>query len=248
MIYSKVFCQILTLLILLLPTLVPAQTEGISKLVQGDSPLRQNEVIAFLGASIVEEGGKPGGFCRLIADAIEQNRPDLNATFVFAGISGNKVPDLQQRLERDVLSKSPTLVFIHIGINDVWHSNSGNGTPKEKYEAGLREVIEKITRTNAKVVLCTPNSIGEKSAGSNPLDPMLDEYAAISRSVAQETGATLCDLRNQFVEHLEQNNPDNKEAGILTRDGVHFNEAGNAFVAEAAAEAIAEALKSSTTK
>ena len=83
----------------------------------------------------------------------------------------------------------------------------------------------------ATVVLCTPSVIGEKKAGANPEDTMLEEYSAISRRVAGETGSTLCDLRKAFVDHIAKNNPDDADRGILTTDRVHLNPAGNAFVA-----------------
>jgi lysophospholipase L1-like esterase len=177
----------------------------------------------------------------LIADAIAKGHPDLEIKPIYAGISGHKVPNLQGRLDRDVLSKKPTVVFIYIGINDVWHGK--NGTPKDKFDAGLRDLIKKITDAGAIVVLATPSVIGEKHDGTNKLDGLLEEYAAISRKVAKDTGTTMCDLRAAFIEHLKKNNKDNKARGILTSDSVHLNAAGNQFVAARAAESIAEALK-----
>ena len=93
-----------------------------------------------------------------------------------------------------------------------WHGK--NGTPKDKFEAGLRDLIEKISDAGATIVLATPSVIGEKTDGSNKLDALLDEYAAISRTVAKDTGTTLCDLRVAFIERLKEINPDNKERGV----------------------------------
>ncbi len=227
----------------MLQTTSIAQTEGLQVLTAERSPLAKDEVIAFFGDSITQAGAQPGGYCRLLGDAIETERPELGVKIVYAGISGHKVPDLQARLERDVLSQKPTIVFIYIGINDVWHSLNGKGTPAEKFEAGLRDLIKQISAANAKIVLCTPSTIGEKSDGSNQLDPMLEQYAAISRKVAADNGVTLCDLREAFLKYEKENNPDNKDRGILTSDGVHLNAAGNQFVAAQAAAAIATALK-----
>lgn len=220
-----------------------AQTDGLTALTAKDSPLAKNEVIAFFGDSITEAGARQGGYCRLIAEAIEKERPELNVKVVYAGISGNKVPDLQERLESDVIAEKPTIVFIYIGINDVWHSLGGKGTSAQKFEAGLRDLIKKITAANAKIVLCTPSTIGEKTDGSNQLDPMLEQYAAISRKVAADTGVTLCDLRVAFLNYLKEHNPDDIDRGILTADGVHLNETGNQFVAAQATAAITKALK-----
>lgn len=217
--------------------------DGLDLLAAKDCPFAQGECIVFLGDSITQAGAGPTGYVRLIDNAVSKSHPERGVKIVYAGISGNRVPDLQKRLDRDVLSKKPTLVFIYIGINDVWHSIRGRGTPKDQYEAGLRDLIQKIRGAGAKVVLATPSVIGEKQSGSNSLDKMLDEYAEISRKVAKETGVTLCDLHQQFAEHLKKNNPENKDRGVLTTDGVHLNPAGNRFVADAAVTAFVAAVK-----
>ncbi len=233
--------------IILLVTTSSLQAAGIDALAGKNSPLNKNEVIAFFGDSITQAGARSGGYCRLIGEAIAKQRPELGVKIVYAGISGHKVPNLQGRLDRDVLNKKPTIVFIYIGINDVWHSTSGRGTPKDKFDTGLRDLIKKITASGAKVVLCTPSTIGEKTDGSNPLDAMLEDYSAVSRKVAADTGVTLCDLRKAFLDHLKKNNPENKRRGILTGDGVHLNGPGNQFVAAQAAEAIAKELARKTS-
>jgi lysophospholipase L1-like esterase len=88
------------------------------------------------------------------------------------------------------------------------------------------------------VILCTPSVIGEKPAGENPLDAMLDEYADVTRGVADEMKTGLLDLRKAFVEHLAATNAAKAEKGTLTTDGVHLNPAGNRFVAERMLEAL----------
>jgi lysophospholipase L1-like esterase len=239
--------RLLNAAMILLTATSSLQGAGIDALAGNKSPLNKNEVIAFFGDSITQAGARPGGYCRLIGEAIAKQRPELGVKIVYAGISGHKVPNLQGRLDRDVLSKKPTVVFIYIGINDVWHSTSGRGTPKDKFDAGLRDLIKKITASGARVILCTPSTIGEKTDGSNPLDAMLEDYSAVSRKVAADTGVTLCDLRNAFLNHLKKNNPENKRRGILTGDGVHLNGPGNQFVAAQAAEAIAKELARKTS-
>jgi lysophospholipase L1-like esterase len=197
-------------------------------------PLKKGDRIIFLGDSITQGGGGANGYITLIKKALDEKNKDLGIETVNAGISGNKVPDLQRRVEKDVVAKKPAVVFIYIGINDVWHGekNPANGTPKDKFEAGLKEVIGKITDSGAKVIICTPTVIGEKKEGANKLDKQLDEYADISRKVAKELKLPLCDLRKAFVDHLSKNNPDNKDNRILTGDGVHLNAEGNKLVAE----------------
>ena len=205
-------------------------------------PLKKGDRIVFLGDSITEGGVRPKGYVTLIKKELAEKHKDLTIEVIGAGVSGNKVPDLQRRLDRDVLAKKPTVVVIYIGINDVWHGEKDpkRGTSKDTFEAGLKEIIGKLKEAKARVLLCTPSVIGEKTDGSNALDGKLDEYADISRRVAREEKVQLCDLRRAFLEHLKKNNADNKERGILTTDRVHLNEGGNRFVAEVMLKALGE--------
>ena len=230
-----------TSLLWLLAVLTVIGLAGTALADEKDAPsLKKGEKIVFLGDSITQGGVSPKGYVTLIKTALAEKHKDLGIEVVGAGISGNKVPDLQKRLEKDVLAKKPTLVVIYIGINDVWHGETdpAKGTPKDKYEAGLKEIIGKIKDSGARVVLCTPTVIGEKKAGTNKLDAKLDEYAEVSRKVAKDTGAQLCDLRKAFGDHLAKNNADDREKGVLTTDRVHLNDAGNKLVAETILAAI----------
>ncbi len=203
------------------------------------SGLKENDTIIFFGDSITQLGENPGGYVRLVRDSLTSKYKNLNLEIIGAGISGHKVPDLIARLDKDVLSKKPTIVVIYIGINDVWHWDLKiGGTTKEKFEEGLKFLIGKINENNARVILCTPSVVGERSDSLNKLDKMLDEYADISRRVAKETGSSLCDLRSAFLEYELANNPKQLHEGILTYDGVHLSAEGNRFVAKKMIEAL----------
>jgi lysophospholipase L1-like esterase len=204
--------------------------------------LKKGDRIVFLGDSITEAGVGEKGYVTLTKNTLAEKHRDLGIEIVGAGISGNKVPDLQKRLQKDVLDKKPTIVVIYIGINDVWHGENdpAKGTSKEKFEAGLKEIIGKIQEAKAQVLLCTPSVIGEKSGGKNKNDAKLDEYADISRAVAKELKVPVCDLRKAFQDYLKDKNEKNVEKGVLTSDGVHLNEAGNKFVAETILKSLGE--------
>jgi lysophospholipase L1-like esterase len=196
------------------------------------------ERIVFLGDSITQGGAGPGGYVTLVREAIAAALPDKGVEVLGAGISGNKGPDLELRLDRDVLAKKPTTVVVYIGINDVWHSQRGQGTPKEAFDKGLRSLVERIRAGGARVILCTPSVIGEKPTGENPLDAMLDEYSAVTRGVAADLKTGLLDLRKAFIDHLAAANAAQADKGTLTTDGVHLNAAGNRFVADRMLEAL----------
>lgn len=227
------FARVFTLFIGSLATLALFNTN-----LNGQEMIPSNSKIIFLGDSITRAGVRPDGYVTLIKNEIEKKHADKKIELIGAGIGGHKVPNLQKRLKRDVLDKKPTHVVIYIGINDVWHWQSDRGTSKEDFESGLKDIIKRINDIGAKVILCTPSVIGEKTDGSNKFDSMLDEYSGISRAVAESTNSQLLDLRKRFVADLKVSNEANKEKGVLTRDGVHLNAAGNKFVANRMLEAL----------
>lgn len=189
--------------------------------------------IIFLGDSITEAGANPGGYVVLAADSLQKLSTDM--VVQGAGISGNKVPDLLERLDADVLAYEPTHVVIYIGINDVWHHfefDHVTGTDPETFEHGLGELIDRIEQADAVPLLCTPGVIGEDTESDSAVNIRLQEYAQISRRVARDKGVHLCDLRAAFETHLTANNPDKAYEGVLTSDGVHLNADGNRFVAD----------------
>ena len=194
--------------------------------------------IIFLGDSITQAGVLQDGYIALAAEQISQQYPHLAIELVGAGINGHKVPNCRKRLDRDVLQTNPSIVVIYIGVNDVWHWQQQRGTTAEDFEGGLRDMIARIHLQGAKVIHCTPSVIGEKTDATNKYDHMLDAYAQISRTIAHETGSQLLDLRVEFMRYLKAHNPDNAASGILTKDGVHLNKAGNHFLSLLMLEAL----------
>ena len=87
--------------------------------------------VVFFGDSITEAGVGPDGFISIMKERIKSKGIDNQYELHGAGIGGNKVYDLYLRMEEDVISKNPDIVFIWIGVNDVWHKTlSGTGNPK----------------------------------------------------------------------------------------------------------------------
>ncbi|MBY0326315.1 MAG: G-D-S-L family lipolytic protein, partial [Gemmataceae bacterium] len=110
--------------------------------------LKKDDRIVFLGDSITAGGNGGKGYIQVIRNEFAEKKKDLAIECIGAGISGNKVPNLQSRVDKDVIAKKPTIVFIYIGINDVWHGESDpkKGTLPEAFESGLKEVIGKCTK------------------------------------------------------------------------------------------------------
>jgi lysophospholipase L1-like esterase len=196
-------------------------------------PKPKKQRIVFFGDSITQAGVNPGGYIMRIDSMCNKEGLKENYEFIGAGIGGNKVYDLYLRMEDDVLAKSPDMVFIYVGVNDVWHKSMfGTGTDLDKFEKFYAAIIKKLKDKNIKVVLCTPATIGEKNDNSNSQDGDLNEYSKSIRSLATKNNLPLVDLRKLFTDYNIKNNPDNKAKGILTTDGVHLNAKGNQLVAD----------------
>ena len=202
--------------------------------------------VIFLGDSITQAGeseegeGTYKGFITSLKENIGQEMELINK-----GIGGNKVPDLLLRYKNDVLELKPNIVFIYIGINDVWHKYDwGSGTDIDIYENGLRKIISEIKTTGAKIILCTPTVIGENIGEfklvnkfkyietADIMNNDLDAFSDVVRNLSSEFNTELLDLRKKFKDYISKNNMENLSKGILTYDGVHLNNEGNKLIAD----------------
>ena len=212
--------------------------------------------IVFLGDSITNAGvydtnvGIPSngelvypqytGFITLLSKSVGEN-----TELVGKGIGGDKVSDLLTRYKDDVIKLNPDIVFIYIGINDVWHKyDYGTGTDIDLYENGLRQIIRDIKDNGIKVILCTPTVIGENKGEFTLVNQFkdietmeimnddLDDYSDVIRKLSLEFNTELIDLRKIFMNYISENNPTNTPSGITTYDGVHLNDLGNKLIAD----------------
>ena len=193
----------------------------------------QKKKVLFFGDSITQAGVKPGGYIIKIGELVAKDGLTDQFELIGSGIGGNKVYDLFLRMEEDVFSKTPDVVLIYVGVNDVWHKqSSGTGTDADKFEKFYAAIIKKLQKKNIKIIMCTPAVIGERTDFTNQLDGDLNKYSNIIRGLAQKNSIPLVDLRKAFLDYNIQFNKENKESGILTTDRVHLNDEGNKIVAE----------------
>lgn len=195
--------------------------------------LKKGDRIIFFGDSLTALAGKEEpkmhvtkGYVRIVRDTLNERHKDKDIQVDWVATGGHTVPDLLKRVDQDVIAKQPTIVVIQIGCNDA------RRLPKDQFQSGLEELIDRLQKARIQVVQCTLTSVGEKHDGTNKDDGNLDAFAEVERLVAKSKKVPLNDLRKAFVAHWKKNNPDNMPSGILTYDGNHFNDAGHAFVAE----------------
>jgi lysophospholipase L1-like esterase len=188
---------------------------------------RRRKKVLFLGDSLTAAASAKAGYIAVIKDLIRSNDEEQKYDLINAGVNGNKVTDLLERLDEDVLKRGPEIVVVFIGINDVWHKLNGNGTSIEVFEQQYKILLTTLVEASIKVMVCTPPLIGEKPGNINQFNDDLDAYSSVIRRLASEMDVPVVDLRAAFVSVISINNLSGQEAGILTTDGVHLNAKGN---------------------
>ena len=148
-------------------------------------------VIVFAGDSITDcdrrtdPDGLGDGYVRLLAGA-----PELAGFEVRnRGISGNRVLDLEERWEQDVVAERAAIVSVLVGINETWRRfDSGDPTSADVFERDYRAILRRVQVQGAALVLVEPFLL--------PVDETqrtwradLDEKRAVTRSLAAELGA-----------------------------------------------------------
>tara|TARA_Y100000768_G_scaffold201806_1_gene151738 strand:- start:733 stop:1419 length:687 start_codon:yes stop_codon:yes gene_type:complete len=208
------------------------------------SCISSNKKVVFLGDSITQNAVINSedfkGFISLLGENVDQN-----TELIGKGIGGDKVSDLLTRYRDDVIKLNPDMVFIYIGINDVWHKyDYGTGTDIDLYENGLRQIITDLKENGVEVILCTPTVIGENKGEFTLVNQFkdietmeimnndLDDYSDVIRKLSREFDTKLLDLRKIFMQYISENNPENKSKGVLTTDGVHLNNLGSKLIAD----------------
>ncbi|MCB5237533.1 MULTISPECIES: SGNH/GDSL hydrolase family protein [Niallia] len=194
-----------------------------------------NQRIVFIGDSITQAGKFEDseqigyGYVRYIKDYFVINQPEELPIIFNKGINGNRIPDLEQRWEADVLSLCPNLVSISIGINDVWrqldHPEWKQVTPVRFREIYDR-LLEQVTKnTEASIFLMEPTIIEEKMEAEGNI--LLKDYVEVIHQLAERYSATVVPTHQVFIEYLQKQNHQ-----VLTTDGVHMNSAGNMLMAQ----------------
>lgn len=198
--------------------------------------LRANDHLLFYGDSITDCGQRQGineglgcGYAAIASSVIGARHPELNIRCSNAGISGNRVADLERRLEADVLAVKPNVVSILIGINDTWRAfDSNDPSPVGPFEDCYRRIASTLReRLDARLVICEPFLLPipeDRVAWREDLDPRI----AAVRRVAMDYGATFVPLDGVFTAAACR-----QQMAYWAPDGVHPTPAGHGLIAEA---------------
>jgi lysophospholipase L1-like esterase len=156
------------------------------------------------------------------------NSGRLSGEIVNVGISGDRLIDLEERWNTDVLAYQPTLVSVAIGINDTWRRYKSNEpTSVEDFQNRYRRVLTATkAQGNSELVLCEPFLL-EVREEMNSWREDLDPKIAVVHKMAAEFGAKLV----PFDQHLKA--VSNEMAMVeLADDGVHPSILGHQIMAD----------------
>lgn len=188
----------------------------------------------FIGDSITDCGrggeaeGVGSGYVRVIRDYLRAKDAAHAPEVLNRGISGNKVTNLRDRWQRDVIDLSPTVLSVMIGINDVWHglNPGGAGVDLATYRKTYGELIAQVKDKHPQcaIILCEPTIISPPAPakGNESLRP----YVNAVRELAVEHKTLLVPLHDVFLDAAKAR-PDIDWA----TDGVHPTSTGHMLIA-----------------
>ncbi len=191
-----------------------------------DFPFRDGDKIAFLGDSITELGTKnPLGYVNLVMDGLRE--AGLEVTAVPAGVSGHTSVNMLKRVDKDVIAKKPSWMFLSCGVNDAPNGIDNPGVPLENYIKNINTIIDKCDKAGIKVIILSATPVVEEP--EHVANKNLVAYNDALREIAKKRNLPLVDLNkrfNQFIQHKED-----KKVRVLTIDGTHMSPKGDLLMA-----------------
>ncbi|WP_090106945.1 SGNH/GDSL hydrolase family protein [Chitinophaga sp. CF118] len=228
---------------------LPSLVSGTAKEVQAKKiTLKKNAVVLFQGDSITDSGRKKdqstpnnagslgNGYAFLAAATLLKQFPDLNLQIFNKGISGNKVYQLAERWEEDCLKIQPDVLSILIGVNDFWHTLTGNykGTIKtyqDDFTALLDRTKQKLPAVQ--LVIGEPFAVIGVKAVDEKWYPAFNDYRAAAKEIATKYDAVFIPYQTIF-DKAQKIAP----GSYWTGDGVHPSIAGAELMAASWVETV----------
>lgn len=196
---------------------------------------KPNETIVFIGDSITDCDRRSPAYAPLgwgyvfnIHCLLRSVYPQLDLTIVNKGISGDRITDLRNRWQADVLDNPPDWLFIYIGINDVWRFFEGNpaeGVNLDDFSDTYRQLIKVVlSNTTVNIQLIAPFLAESNSA--DPFRNRLAQYQDAIDDLGAEFNLPVIRLQPAFDQAMKI-----KPSRYWTSDRVHPTEEGHMLIA-----------------
>lgn len=156
-------------------------------------------------------------------------RPDLELSFVNAGVGGNSAWDGLRRLDSDVLAEHPSVVFVNFGMNDAAAPSGHHADFLNNMEA----IFQKLRAGNVRrIVWVEPSPMdvfGGASATAIHRQARIDQFVAAIRQRPAEPDITIVHWNEPMklaVTKFRVNG-----GGRLISDRIHPGPSGHALMA-----------------
>jgi lysophospholipase L1-like esterase len=174
----------------------------------------------------------------LIADRLRESFTQRGLSFEShnQGVSGEQTRMGLERFPVAVQALRPAMMTLQYGLNDCNCWQSDNGAPRVSEAAFAANLIEMIVRARAfgarQIILATnhPTLRHTMMVSGEIYEEANARYSQIVRSVAAQTGITLCDIRSSFSEYTRRQL---EELLQPHPDHLHLSPAGNRAYADA---------------
>jgi lysophospholipase L1-like esterase len=205
------------------------------------APGNEPHTFLFQGDSITDGArGREGdpnhimghGFAFSIASRAGAAFPERTLTFYNRGVSGNTVPDLQARWEKDTLSLQPDVLSILVGINDTDRAiRQKNPQATAQFEASYRQLLQatKAQLPHCLLVLCEPfiAPVGRVKESWADWQTQVQPVQAVVQRLAGEYGAVWVPLQAVFDKAALR-----APAAYWVWDGIHPTVAGHELIVQ----------------
>src|SRR5690606_23612944 len=117
------------------------------------------------------------------------------------GISGNRVPDLLNRWEKDTLALRPTILSILIGVNDFWRTkDSGAHNTAADYKKQYQQLLDLTLKNlpDVKLIIAEPFGVKGVKHVTEEWYPDFQSYQQAAQEVAKEFGAVFLPYQQIF--------------------------------------------------
>ncbi|MGO3109497.1 MAG: SGNH/GDSL hydrolase family protein [Sphingobacterium sp.] len=209
----------------------------------GKITVNENDIILFQGDSITDTGRNReelgpnntsafgNGYALIAASSLLNKFADKNIQVYNRGISGNRVPDLIKRWDVDAIQLKPTILSIHIGVNDFWRTmDSGAKNTPQQYKQQYKELLDKTLSAlpEVQLIICEPFGVNGVKSVTDAWYPDFTGYQKAAKEIAKEYNVTFLPYQTVFDKAASRGSGD-----YWTTDGVHTTLAGSNLMAQA---------------
>lgn len=183
-----------------------------------------------------------GDSIRIGYEPLVVKRLDGKAVVVGPKVNGGDTENTLKLLDGWLDEHKPLVVHINCGLHDLKFSKAAktHQVPLDRYEANLREIVERIRKTTPHVIFATTTPILDdrhtlRKADFDRFDRDVDAFNARAVKVMKELDVPVNEL-NRIVK-------DGGPNALLNKDGTHYTPAGYGRLADAVSDSVLRKLK-----